>query len=358
MADLRLRDRDAIVTKEGLIFRVLGYSHPSNAYVCDVEYAPARLFRSENPRALRTKNGHVSYKFFEDEGWKFLQGRFPRYLFHHVMLGKNIIGVSHEDTMETRKPGEKLEELIDRKPEDGLVAALQNAVILLAEQSDLATKDFGVFGSVLHGFHHPRFSDLDFTVYGRRNVAQLRKTLQRLHSDRSSLFENEFESDESIKGKPWHFKNLTPKEFVWHQRRKLIYSLFKDENTGRIIKTELEPVKDWNEISNEYDPRTRILQKGWVKMSARIIGDADAPFMPSIYDVEPLKTQKGIKCADEATRIVSHMEEFRMQAFEDEIVNVEGNLEEVNAPDGNAVQISLTYCPRYYEQVLKVSPQA
>ena len=358
MADLRLRDRDAIVTKEGLIFRVLGYSHPSNAYVCDVEYAPARLFRSENPRALRTKNRHVFYKFFEDEGWKFLQDRFPRYLILHDMLGKNIIGVSHEDTMETRKPEEKLEELIDRKPEDELVAALQNALRLVAEQSGLATKDFGVFGSVLHGFHHPRFSDLDFTIYGRRNVAQLRQTLQRLHSDRSSLFGNEFESDESIKGKPWHFKNLTPKEFVWHQRRKLIYSLFKDENTGRIIKTELEPVKDWNEISNEYDPRTRILQKGWVKMSARIIGDADAHFMPSIYDVEPLKTLKGIKCADEATRIVSHMEEFRMQAFEDEIVNVEGNLEEVNAPDGNSVQISLTYCPRYYEQVLKVNPKA
>jgi len=357
LADLRLRDRDAIVTTEGLIFRVLGYSHPSNAYVCDVEYAPARFFRSENPRALRTKNRNVFYKFFEDEGWKFLQCLFPKYFIFHDMLGKNIIGVSHEDTMETRKPEEKLEELIDRKPEDELVAALQNALRLLAEQSGLATKDFGVFGSMLHGFHHPRFSDLDFTVYGRRNVAQLRETLQRLHSERASLFGNEFESDESIKGKPWHFKNLTPREFVWHQRRKLIYSLFKDENTGRIIKTELEPVKSWNEISNEYDPRTRILQKGWVKMRARIMGDADAPFMPSIYDVEPLKILKGIKCAAEATRIVSHMEEFRMQAFEDEIVDVEGNLEEVNAPDGNSVQVSLTYCPRYYEQVLKVNPQ-
>jgi predicted nucleotidyltransferase len=358
LSNLGLRDRDAIVTKEGLIFRVLGYSHPSNAYICDAEYAPARHFNSENPKARRTGNQQVFYKFYEDEGWKFLRDRFPKYLIFHGMLSKKTIGVNHKDIIETRKPNEKLDELINRKPEDELLAAQQNALRLLAQRSGLEAKDFGVFGSMLHGFHHPRFSDLDFTVYGRRNVAKLCETLQRLYSDRASLFGNEFETDESIKGKPWHFKNLTPKEFVWHQRRKLIYSLFKDKRTDRVIKTELEPVKSWNEISNEYDPRTSILQKGWVKMSARIMGDADAPFMPSIYDVEPLKILKGIKCADEATRIVSHMEEFRMQAFEDEIVNVEGNLEEVNAPDGISVQVSLTYCPRYYEQVLKVNPQA
>jgi len=48
------------------------------------------------------------------------------------------------------------------------------------------------------------------------------------------------------------------------------------------------------------------------------------------------------------------MEEFRMQACEDEKVYVEGNLEEVTTPKGSLYQITLTYCPRYYEQVLKV----
>jgi hypothetical protein len=358
LADLRLRDRDAIVTKEGLIFRVLGYSHPSNAYVCDVEYAPARHFKSENPKALRTRNRHVFYKFFGDEGWKFLRDRFPKYLIFHGMLSKKTIGVNHKDIIEARKPEEKLEELIDRKPEDELLAALQNALRLLAQQSGLAAKDFGVFGSILHGFHHPRFSDLDFTVYGRKNVAKLRETLQRLYSERASLLGNEFATDESIKGKQWHFKNFTPKEYVWHQRRKLVYSLFKDERTDRVIKTELEPVKSWNEINNEYDPRTRIIQKGWVKMFARITKDDDAPFMPSIYNITPLKILELAKCAGDATRIVSHMEEFRNQAYKDETVYVEGNLEEVTAPNENSIQISLTYCPRYYEQVLKVNAQA
>jgi hypothetical protein len=43
-----------------------------------------------------------------------------------------------------------------------------------------------------------------------------------------------------------------------------------------------------------------------------------------------------------------------MQAKQGEIVDVRGNLEEVSAPSGNFFQIALTYCPRYYEQVLKV----
>jgi hypothetical protein len=44
-----------------------------------------------------------------------------------------------------------------------------------------------------------------------------------------------------------------------------------------------------------------------------------------------------------------------LQAQKDEKVCVEGNLEEVVTPNGSYHQIALTYCPRYYEQVLKVA---
>jgi predicted nucleotidyltransferase len=357
LPSIRLRDRDAIVTREGLIFRVLGYSHPSNIYICDVEYAPAEHFRSDNPKALRMKNDHAFYKFYEDEGWKFLRHSFPRYLIFDEMLQKKIIGVNQVDFMNVMKPDQELQRLAKTKPKDELIASLQNALGLLTERSGLMNKDFGVFGSILCGFHHPRFSDLDFVVYGRNNVAKLRETMLTLYSDSASLFRNEFGSDEPIKGKRWRFNNFSLKEFVWHQCRKLIYSQFRDEKAKRIIKTELEPVKEWQEISNEYDPRAKIAQKGWVKMYASITGDDDAPFMPSIYEIRPMKILEGSRRASEATRIVSHMEEFRMQVCRGETVYVEGNLEEIETSYRNSVQVSLTYCPRYYEQVLKVSPR-
>ncbi len=43
-----------------------------------------------------------------------------------------------------------------------------------------------------------------------------------------------------------------------------------------------------------------------------------------------------------------------MQAHRDEEVYVEGNLEQVTSSTKTFHQITLTYGPRYYEQVLKV----
>jgi len=354
LATLRLRDRDAIITKEGLIFRVFGYSHPPKAYICDAEYAPAEIFKSNNPKAFRSKGQQVFCKFYEDEGWRFIQNNFPQYSVFHEMLHRKVTGVDNHNIAKVRKPNEELEKLVEKEPKDELLAALQNVLEFTTHCSGLSTKDFGVFGSMLHGFHHPRFSDIDLIVYGGKNVVRLCETLQELYKDDSSPLTNEFETDGSVKRKRWKFQSYSPKEYVWHQRRKMIYALFNDQKSRRIIKTEFEPVKDWEEISNNYDSETRIVQKGWVKMFARITEDRDAPFIPSVYGIEPICLLEGTKDAYEAKRIVSFMEEFRMQACKDERVYVEGNLEEVITPEGSFNQITLTYCPRYYEQVLKV----
>jgi len=356
LAALRLRDRDAIITKEGLIFRVFGYSHPSNAYICDAEYAPAEIFKSDNPRAFRNKRQRVFYKFYEDEGWKFIQNNFPQYTIFHEILRKNVVGVYHSSIVKVRKPNEELRKLIETKPKDKLLAALQNVLKFTTQRSGLLTENFGVFGSMLHGFHHPKFSDIDLIIYGRKNTVKLCETLQELYKDDLSLLKNEFATDDSVKGKRWRFQNYSPKEYVWHQRRKTIYALFNAKKSARVIKTEFEPVKDWEEISNAYDSETRIVPKGWTKMLACVVEDRDAPFIPSIYDVEPLKVLNGTNEAIEARRIISYMEEFRMQARKDETIYVEGNLEEVITLKGNFYQVALTYCPRYYEQVLKVMP--
>ena len=158
-----------------------------------------------------------------------------------------------------------------------------------------------------------------------------------------------------MEGKDWRFQNFSVPDFIWHQRRKLIYGLYDDtKSSGRVIKAEFEPVKAWSEIQSEYDPRTCITRRGWVKLKARITDDDEAPFIPSIYCIEPLEVISGPQEALEAQRVFSLMEEFRQQAQKDEMVIVEGNLEEVVSPTEQFHQVTLTYCPRYYEQVLKV----
>ena len=90
---LKLRDRDAIETSEGLIFRVFGYSHPPDAYICDAEYASANIFKSTDPRAPRTGRNQLYYKFYNDEGMKLVAKKYPQYLIFHEMLGLKLVGV-------------------------------------------------------------------------------------------------------------------------------------------------------------------------------------------------------------------------------------------------------------------------
>ena len=353
MAALKLRDRDAIITEEGLIFRVFGYSHPSNSYVCDVEYAPSSIFKSDNPKAFRNEGQNVFYKFYEDEGWKFIENKYPQYMIFHEMLRKKVVGVNRNDVLEARRPEEILLERTRAQPKDDLLIALQSVLNTVTEYTGLRSEDLGVFGSLLHGFYHPKFSDIDLIVYGRRNVAKLCETLKELYEADSSTLKNEFETERSIEGKNWRFRNFCLEEYLWHQRRKLIYAVF-DSRSGRKIKTEFEPVKDWKEISNEYSPRTRILRRGWTKILAKVTDASQAAFIPSIYGIERQEVLEGPKEAAEVRRIVSYMEEFRMQARDGETVYVEGNLEEVTTPKSSFYQVALTYCERYYEQVLKV----
>ena len=104
--NLNLRDRDGILTKEGLIFRVFGYTHPPNAYLCDAEYASAKIFQSTDPRAPREGKDGLYYKFYNDEGMKLVAKKYPQYLLFHEMLGLQLVGVKRErhlGSAETRR---------------------------------------------------------------------------------------------------------------------------------------------------------------------------------------------------------------------------------------------------------------
>jgi predicted nucleotidyltransferase len=354
MANLKLRDRDAIQSVEGILFRVFGYNHPQTAYICDAEYASSKIFHSTDPRAPREGRSELYYKFYNDEGMKLVAKKYPKYLIDHQMLGLKIVGVPHDLIAEARQPQPRLQELLKKGPADPLLAAMERVLEISTGKSGVSPQSFGVFGSMLHGFHHPKYSDIDFTIYGKEENRKIVETNKQLYSDPTSGLSNEFASQDAMKGKRWLFKNFTVPDFVWHQRRKYIYGLHDDrQNSGRVIKAEFEPVKAWGEIVNEYDPETRIVQKGWVKLKARVTADDDGPFIPSVYGIEPLEVLSGSKEALEAVRVFSYMEEFRQQVQRDETIVVEGNLEEVQSPKGSYHQVTLTYCPRYYEQVLK-----
>jgi len=355
LARFKLRDRDAIVTREGIIFRVYGYSHSPEGFVCDPEYAPAKIFQSENPRAYRVKGKRIYYKFYADEGLRFVQEKYPQYMVWSPLLQTRLVGVNQDQIIKAKHPDKTLKTLSQKKHTDPLLRALHELLNLVEPRSSLSKSDFGVFGSLLHDFYHPSFSDLDFLIYGREELKHLRETLSTIYNEKDTPLRNEFDTMESVREKRWKFKNCSLKDYVWHQKRKQVYALF-DYKSGRAIKVEFEPVKRWEEIQNEYTSKTSITRKGWTRLIARVIDDKDAAFMPSVYQIEPLNVIKG-EPVDDILRIVSYVEEFRMQAFRDELVVAEGNLEQVNTPTQSFHQITLTYGRRYYEQTLKRTKQ-
>jgi len=350
-----LRDRDAIITKEDIIFRVYGYIHPLGAYICDPEYASPKIFKSTNPRARRGIKEPSYYKFFTDEGLKLVLKKFPQYTVFYEPLQKCLVGVNENDIHEVRKPDIRLKQLLSKEPEDVLLKALQDLFTRVSSQSGLKEEDFGVFGSLLHGFYNPKFSDLDFIIYGKDNIDRLCNGLATLYKNDPSL-RNEFNHIKAVESKDWKFVNYSLKEYLWHQRRKMIYAYFDSEDTKRIVKAEFEPVKKCTENVNSYNSFARIFSEGWIKAIVEITNDEDAPFIPSVYQIELKEVIDGPH-VDDITQIFSYMEEFRMQAKQGEQVVVEGNLERVVNGTNVFHQITLSYGPRYYEQTLKVIKQ-
>ena len=141
---LKLRDRDAIETAEGLIFRVFGYSHPPSAYICDAEYASSKIFPSTDPRAPRTGKDKLYYKFYNDEGMKLVAKKYPQYMVFHEMLGLNLVGVKDDAIAEARKPEVRLQALLEAGPTDELLAAMERVLNDSAQQFRL--KDAGFRG--------------------------------------------------------------------------------------------------------------------------------------------------------------------------------------------------------------------
>jgi predicted nucleotidyltransferase len=347
---MRLRDRDYIIGAEGIIFRVLGYFHPPDGYICEPEYAPREIFASKNPRAPRGYPEILYFKFYGDEGLRFVEENYPSYRLYIKPLKTYLVGVPNSLIAAIRKPQDRLAEIMKESCRDKLLEDTLDIVEIACTSAGLNPFNLGVFGSILHKFHNPFLSDIDLVIYGSRNAAKLRECLSELYGGRDSPLRNEY--DFPVEKARWIFRNYSFKEYIFHERRKMIYAKYWDGS--RWVKVEFEPVKGYDEYYDEYMDVYSIEKIGWTKLESIVIDDRGVYFMPAIYGVEVTKLVSGPREALEASKIVSYVDEFRMQAWRDEEIYVEGMLERVARNDRVEYQVSITYCDRYGDQVLKL----
>ncbi len=346
------RDRDFLLTKEGIIFRVFGYNHPVNASVCDVEYAPSGIYHSSDPRAVRGIKDY--YKFYFDGGLKFIQKKYPQYQIKYEPLGIKLVGLTHDQVVETRIPKEKLQDILAKNAKDELLTTTQDLIEFITSHSTLKSSDFGVFGSILHDFYSANYSDIDLIIYGRDELKKLRKLLEDFYERSYFNLKNEFDPpSKGVFQKKWKYKNYSLDDYISDNAKKLIYAVIDSPNLSRAIKIEFEPVKKWTEIVNEYENTKKIMPAGWIKLKARVTEDKDAFFMQSMYEIEVEDIMEGPK-VDDIERVVNYLEEFRGQARNDEIILIEGHLEKVITKNKEFYQVTLSYASRYHDQVLKL----
>lgn len=350
---MRFRDRDSPVTPEGLIFRAYGYDHPPDACFCDLEYALETIYKTDDPRALRDGRPKKYYKFYFDGGLKFVKKRHPQYQISHKSLGSLLVGVQENQIARVVRPDKQLKALMSVEG-DPLTDTLKEVLNLVIESSTLRLEDFGVFGSLAHGIHNTLYSDIDLIIYGKGEMKELRATLSELSDE--GVLTNEFE-DWTMEMPPihWNFARYSKKEYGQHQKRKLLYATYSSEKLDRVIKIEFEPVKRWNEIKNEYQTTMMIENLGRIEAVVRVLSDDEAGFMPSIYPVELEEIDRRIDPQD-LVRVVSYVEEFRLQIEEGETALVRGDLERVETTDAQFHQIMLSYGDDYFDQVLKAMP--
>jgi predicted nucleotidyltransferase len=359
---LKLRDRDDIITKEGIIFRVLGYQHPPEGWICEPIYTPKSIksiFLSDNPRSPRGFPETTHYKFYEDEGMTWVWKNYPFYRVYNKPLQTELIGVKKDQIANIRKTDDGLKELInEQKPGDILAQKTLELLGFVLDESGLQAAGFGIFGSLLHGFHHPDYSDIDFVVYGRNSLSKLLSTLDVLYSRKTGniVLRNEFDGFHQtyINQKNWRFTRMSIDEYIFHERRKLIWGSYTDSSINRDIKIEFEPVRTYKEIGDEYSNTERITSEDWVVVEGEIVEDKDAYFIPSVYSFNLEKIIEGRIPGRELKRVISFVEEFRGQARIGDRVLVSGNLEKVEMKSSEFYQIALTYCDRYFDQVIKL----
>ncbi len=67
------------------------------------------------------------------------------------------------------------------------------------------------------------------------------------------------------------------------------------ELLGREVKIEFEPVRRWDDITNEHDEALRIRELGRVEAVGEVVSDDEGGFMLSIYPVrlEDVETRNG-----------------------------------------------------------------
>ncbi len=311
------RDRDFLKTSEGFFFCVVGYEHPSDKVLAYLKYVPNPAGKwGKGVKFVRVLARYDAASVAET--FKILKNH-PKYLFYSEAHGVTFSAVPRGEIVERYYPEVKVSRMIAQKELDSLQSKALSLIRILSSESGVSIEKFGVTGSILIDIHNPSFSDIDLTVYGRKNALNVKETLSNLMGSVIKPFTGSL-AEEWVRKKEGVFQ-LSKK-----QARKI---LERKWNIGFYDGTRfsLHPIKDDNEIKEVYGEKI-YRSLGLCTIEATVSSCEEALFLPCTYKVDDVIFLEG-NPVDVVREVISYEGLFCDIAQEGERIRVHGKLEKV-----------------------------
>lgn len=320
----RLREGDFVETEEGFIFDVKGLVHPQSRVIAYVRYVP-------DPRGDRVRGGIRYRKLYKlEDRREFLRKNAPMYLYVDPVFGMEMQEVPLHKITRIYRPNLKVKELLRAGMEniDRVERLALDFTRLLSAKSGVSIEHIGISGSVLVGLHGPG-SDIDLTVYGKRNGLKVYDALRELMADDPRV--EHYGYDELLR--LYRFRSedtaIPFKAFLKVEQDKC----FQGTYMGRDFFVRFIP--DWDEVSERYGDRI-YRSIGYCVVKAEVVDDSESLFTPCSYRVSNVEFLSGVKTDPGRVReVCSFRGRFCKQAHVGETVRVSGKLEKVESLDGD-----------------------
>ncbi|MEM1677722.1 MAG: hypothetical protein QXV81_04650 [Ignisphaera sp.] len=286
------RDRDFIESREGLLFAVIGNTHPVDRIIAYLKYIPGY---QSNIRVKWSRNGLQFGRILPyysaigvAQTMDFLRRNYPHYIVFDKYRSIELIEVPRSHINRHYRPEERLRELLSGS-RDLLEEQVVELVTRISEESGVSLNNFGITGSILLKIHNLTYSDIDLIVYGIENSYRVRETIKNLLNTPNSGFYRPV--GEALEEWARDIVKIHPLSI---EEARLLYSKYKWNRAfykGRQFS--IHPVKTEDEVSEKWEDKI-VKPLGLVKIRARIADSRNSIFMPAIYSIENAKVIEGV----------------------------------------------------------------
>jgi predicted nucleotidyltransferase len=323
------KDKDFVETKEGLLFTIVGYLHPPDAYTAYLKYRPETKgkWEREGVHYQRMMQVYSAAEVQSSSNW--LLENHPEYIRLDPVRGIKLPLVPWKNTVAYYLPEVRLTEIM-RNPQDPLESKVKALVTLLSEASDVDVTRFGISGSILLEMHNPMFSDIDLLVYGLENAQRIRDVMDELFG------ENKVRPYSGEEVQAWQLRQVRILGVPSRYAEQIAWSHWQ---RGRFSKTafSISPVRMDGEIMNQYGAETYSPVES-VEFTATIMEDEANLFVPARYLVGDIKMEEGYAELPALTEVISFEGVFSAVFHKGDKVRIRGMVEAIRDERGNVLR--------------------